>query len=228
MATFTATATNTPSRTPTFTPTMTAMPPAVSLTEHWWIWESGVLHITPKTYPIASVKLTISDSQNRWPAVTLEIDPRKESELVIWDRRFADGTLAPSGEYPVLVRVCDDHNLCANAAGRISIPDGVWPTMTSTFTPTTTSTVLPSATPTSTKIPPHPASVVVLKSPTPNTPASPSTPWPLWQILGLVGLMIVIASTSVVDPRPAALCRLGEVILQISNRNTFGSSNDEK
>jgi hypothetical protein len=233
--TLTATATNTstPSRTLTFTPNNTAsptalpLPPAVSLTKHWWIWESGVLHVSSKTYPIASVKLTISDPQNRWPAVTLEVDPRKKSELVVWDRRFEDGTLAPSGEYPVQVRVCDDHNLCSSAAGRISIPDGVWPTMTPTFTPTTTSTVLPFAIPTRTRIPASPTSVVVIPSPTPITPASHPTQWPLWQILGLVGLMIVIASASVVDPRPIALRQLGEVMEQISNRNKIDSSQDE-
>jgi hypothetical protein len=233
--TFTATATytSTPSRTPTFTPSNTALPtalplpPAVSLTEHWWIWESGTLHVTPKTYPIASVKLTISDPQNRWPAVSREVDPRKESELVIWDRHFADGTLAPSGEYAVQVRVCDDHNLCGSAVGRISIPDGVWPTKTPTLTPTTTSTKIPSATPTRTQIPASPTPVLIVPSPTPSTPAPYPSPWPLWPMLGLVGLMIVIASASVVDPRPLALRRLGEVMEQISKRNQLDSSNDE-
>lgn len=208
---------------------MTALPlpPAVSLTEHWWIWEFGLLHITPKTYPIASVKLTIYDPQDRWPAVTLEIDPRKESELVIWDRHFADGTLAPSGEYPVQVRVCDDHKLCASAAGRISIPDGVWPTMTPTITQTTTSTVLPSSTPTRTRIPASSTPVVALPSPTPSAPIPQPTQWPLWQVLGLAGLMIVIASASVVDPRPLALRQLGDVMEQMANRNQLDSSQDE-
>ena len=233
--TFTATATytSTPSRSPTFTPSNTALPtalplpPSVSLTEHWWIWESGILHVTPKTYPIASVKLTISDPQDRWPAVTLEFDPRKESELVVWDRRFADGTLAPSGEYPVQVRVCDDHGLCASAAGAISIPVGTWPTVTKTPTSTTTPTARPSVTPTLTKIPASPTSIPVVPSPIPTDPVPHPIPWPIWQLLGLVGLMIVIASASVVDPRPAAVRQLGEVIGQISNRNQLDSSQDE-
>jgi hypothetical protein len=208
--------------------TVLPLPPAVSLTEHWWIWESGVLHISPKTYPIASVNLTIRDPQDRWPAVTLEVDPRKESELVVWDRRFADRTLAPSGEYPVQVRVCDDHNLCASAVGRISIPDGIWPTMTPTFTPTTTSTTLPSATPTKTRIPGSPTPVLAFPSPTAITPTPHPTTWLLWQMLGLVGLMIVIASASVVDSRPMALRRLGDVIEQLSSRNQIHSSQDEK
>ncbi len=233
--TFTATATytSTPSRTPTFTPSNTALPtalplpPSVSLTEHWWIWESGTLHVTPKTYPIASVKLTISDPQNRWSAVSREVDPNKQSELVIWDRRFADGTLAPSGEYVVQVRVCDDHNLCASAAGRISIPDGIWPTMTQAFTPTTTSIVLPSTTPTGTRIPASPTPVLIVHTPTPSAPTLQPTTWPLWQILGLAGLMIVVASASVVDPRPMALRRLSEKMQHISNHNQIDSSQDE-
>ncbi len=44
------------------------------------------------------MKLTIRDPQDHWPAVTLEFDPHTESGLVVWNRRFADGTLAPSGE----------------------------------------------------------------------------------------------------------------------------------
>jgi hypothetical protein len=50
--------------------------------------------------------------------------------------------------------------------------------------------------------------------------------WSLWQILGPVGLMIVIASASVVDPRPIALRRLGEIMEQISH-NKIDSSQDE-
>lgn len=229
-ATSTPNPSNTPTATPshTITPTAPPHPPTVSLTEHWWIWESGLLQVTPKTYPIASVKLTIRDPQARWPAVMLEFDPRKESELVIWDRRFADGTFAPSGEYPVRVRVCDDHNLCASATGRISIPDGALPTITPTFTPTTTSTPLPSATPTRTRIPASPTPGLIVSTPAPSAPTPRPTTWPLWQILGLVGLMIVIASASLVDPRPMAFRRLGEVLEQISNRNKLDSSQDEK
>ncbi|MBI5933802.1 MAG: hypothetical protein HY867_08850 [Chloroflexi bacterium] len=173
------------------------------------------------------MNLTIRDPQDRWPAVTLEFDPRKESELVIWDRRFADGTLAPSGEYPVQVRVCDNHNLCASAVGRISIPIGVLPSLTPTFTLTATSTALPSATSTRTRIPTSPTSVLIIPSPTPVAP-NPDTPqYPLWQILGLIALMIVIASASMVDPRSLALRRLGEALEQISNRNKIHSSQDE-
>lgn len=186
-----------------------------------------MLQITSRTYPIASVKLTISDPQDRWPAVKMEMDPRTKFEMVIWDRRFADGTLAPSGEYPVQARVCDDHNLCASAVGRISIPDGNWQTATPTWTPTTTSTISPSITPTQTRITASPTSVAATPSPTPTPPTPHSTSWPFWQILGLIGLMLVIVSGSIVDPRPMALRRLGETLEQISRRNNTNSSQDE-
>jgi hypothetical protein len=41
---------------------------------------------------------------------------------------------------------------------------------------------------------------------------------PLWQIIGLLGLFMVIASASVIDPRPKALERLGETFKALSER----------
>ena len=74
-------------------------PPSVSLTKRWWIWETGMLKVSPNTFPIASVRLKISDRQNRWPAVVMEYDLDKVPGAVSWDRHFANGILAPSGEY---------------------------------------------------------------------------------------------------------------------------------
>ena len=52
-------------------------PPAVSITERWWIWESGQLKVSPNHFPIASVQVTIRDPQNRWPAVVMNFDPEQ-------------------------------------------------------------------------------------------------------------------------------------------------------
>lgn len=225
-ATLTQTATSTLTNSPA--PTMIPLPPAVSLTEHWWIWESGILKVIPKTFPITSVRLTISDPQNRWPAVVLEYDPRKVPELVFWDRRFADGTLAPPGDYHVAVRACDDHGLCASALGTISIPDGDVPTSTLVASPTVTFTAMPSITPTMTRILASPTPVLVTPTLIPIDPVRPNHSWPVWQLLSLLGLFLVIASASVVDPRPVAVDRLRETVLQISNQNNLDSSKDEK
>ncbi len=92
-------------------------PPAVSITERWWIWETGELKVSPNHFPIASVQVTIRDPQNRWPAVVMSFDPDKGTDSISWNRHFADGTLAPSGEYPVVAVACDVHGLCGRDTG---------------------------------------------------------------------------------------------------------------
>jgi hypothetical protein len=74
---------------------------------------------------------------------------------------------------------------------------------------------MPSITPVATRIPPTPTFVLI-------TPVSEEIPEParssrpLWQIIGLLGLFIVIASASVVDPRPKALERMGKSFKDLS------------
>lgn len=190
-------------------------PPAVSITERWWIWETGTLKVSPNHFPIASIQVTIRDPQKRWKEVVLEFDPGRNSYLVKWDRRFGDGTVAPSGEYPVLAVACDVNGLCGQDSGRVVIPEMA--TSTATPTPAVTSTLMPSVTPVATRIPPTPTLTV-------NTPILEEIPeparssLPLWQIIGLLGLFMVIASASVVDPRPKALKRLGETIKFLSTQ----------
>lgn len=83
------------------------------------------------------------------------------------------------------------------------------PTIASTATPENTSTAIPD---TATVV--HALSISTPQASLhPDQPA-PSLPW--WQVLGLIGLFLVIASASVVDPRPAALDRLRESINQIT------------
>jgi hypothetical protein len=186
-------------------------PPAVSITERWWIWETGTLKVFSNHFPIESIEITIRDPQNRWKEVVLDFDPGKNSYGVKWDRRFADGILAPPGEYPVLAEACDVNGLCGQDAGRIVIP--VMATSTATFaqSPTATNTLLPPMTPVATQIPSTPTFVPAILVPEEQPkPVQPSLP--LWQVIDLLGLFMVIASASVVDPRPKALKRLGETL----------------
>jgi hypothetical protein len=204
------------------------LPPSVSLTKRWWIWETGTLKVSSNTFPIASVRLKISDRQNRWPAVVLEYDPNKVPGAVSWDRRFANGVLAPSGEYRVDIVACDVYDLCDSATGVIAVP--VVATGTPTFTPTPTVMATATFTPTST------ASVTALQTEIPVTPmpevtpapaqVTESRPFPWWLILGLLGLMLAIASASVADPRPQAIYRLIDSMKQISDSNYLDSSQD--
>jgi hypothetical protein len=189
--------------------------PAVSITERWWIWESGQLKVSPNHFPIASIEVMIRDPQNRWPAVVMDLNPNRMSFPISWDRRFADGTLGLSGEYPVLAVACDVNGLCGRDTGRIVIPAMATSTATLTPSPTVTSTLTPSATPIPTEIPPLTTPVLVTPIPE-KTPKPSRASFPLWQVLGLLGLFLVVASASVVDPRPKALNRLGETFRVMS------------
>jgi hypothetical protein len=192
-------------------------PPAVSITERWWIWESGQLKVSPNHFPIDSVEVTIRDPQNRWPALVMELKPGKISYPVKWDRRFGDGTLAHSGEYLVIAVACDVNGLCGRDTGRVKIPEIATSTATLIPSPTATGTLMPSATPTLTQIPPTPSAVVI--TPIPDiTPESSHSSFPLWQMIGLLGLFMAIATASVVDPRPKAVDRLGETFRVMSAR----------
>jgi len=204
------------------------LPPSVSLTDRWWIWETGKLQVSPNYFPIASVNMIIRDPQNRWPAVILDFDPDKIPSFISWDQRFADGTLAPSGEYRVLVVACDIHDLCSNDSGIIAIPYVA--TSTITLTPSPAATLTAALQDTSTEIVkpvlPTPGYIAPLLELTP-APVQSVSSLPLWQVIGLGGLMLALASASLVDPRPAALDRLTESIHQTSARNDSDPSKDK-
>jgi hypothetical protein len=192
-------------------------PPAVSITERWWIWETGTLKVSPNHFPIVSIQVTIRDPQKRWKELMLDFDPGTNSYIVKWERRFGEGTLAPSGEYPVFAVACDVNGLCGQDAGRIVIPEVATSTATLTPSPTATSTLVPSITPVATQILTTPT--LVLSTPVPEkTPEPARSTLPLWQIIGLLGLFMVIASASVVDSRPKALERLSETFKVLSAR----------
>lgn len=76
---------------------------------------------------------------------------------------------------------------------------------------------MPSVTPVATQIPPTPTLVTITPIPE-EPPKLVRFSLPLWQIIGLLGLFMVIASASVVDPRPKALERLSETFKTMSAR----------
>lgn len=195
-------------------------PPGVSLTDWWWIWETGQLGVTPRYVPIGEVSIEIHDPQGGPPARWTYDGDNYPSEIR-WDRRLPGGYPAPSGDYGVEVSACDIYGLCASARGTIKIPI-VTPTLP-------TSTPAPTAFPTVTETP-----AVATKTPViANTPlATPLAVGPpvlveeekpgftlsgviLWPILGLVGLFMAISSASLSDTRPRALRRLGKTMDRI-------------
>lgn len=191
-------------------------PPFVDVQEHWNIWESGSLSVRENGgVPVDSLRITIRDPQGRWPEVVQEYAIRKVPDDFTWNRKFADGTLAPSGEYEVIVEASDIYGNEASDRGVIVIPFA---------TPVT-------ITPTSTSIPPTPGSTLVqtaMPTPAAIVPALPTvqpTSAPvagpgrkslvLWPAVGLMGLLIALGSSSIADARPRALNKLKETFHQI-------------
>lgn len=197
-------------------------PPRISVQESWLIWESGDVTVRDAGLPIDGMRVTIRDPQGRWPAVVLEYGPNNLPGSISWDRRFADGTLAPSGEYEVLVQVWDVYGNEARDAGTISIPFVSLPVPTWTPSPSpsptasmlATQTALPTAVqPAATGVPA--ATQMVIMEPDPDPVVEQTTPLVFWPLVGLLGLMLALASAALSDPRPRALARLKETVNQI-------------
>lgn len=87
-------------------------------------------------------------------------------------------------------------------------------TPTKTQSPTATITSMPPATTTPT------ATMVVLPTSTPQPPIAPKPQpkrfSPIWPALLALGLLIIFATNSLIDPRPKALTRLGEIMDRLS------------
>jgi hypothetical protein len=82
---------------------------------------------------------------------------------------------------------------------------------------------MPSITPSATQILPTPTLISITPVPE-EIPEPAQFSLPLWQMIGLLGLFIVIASASVVDPRPKALQLLGDTFRVMSSQTIDDSS----
>jgi hypothetical protein len=195
-------------------------PPHVKITDSWWIWESGNVKVSENGFSVGEIKVTISDPQGRWPAVVLTYNPSTTSFDLTWDRRFSDGTLAPSGTYPVSVLACDVHGNCASDRGVINIP------FIAPVPPTATPSLVPSPRPVSstTAVPsptPH-AQIAATRTPLPDfvereseqpITADPNTPtMPLLAVVCLIALMWAISSAALADPRPSAILAIAKTL----------------
>ena len=195
-------------------------PPHIKLTPEWFIWDSGELVIKTEYFPLESGTLTISDPQHRWPKVEIPFGEKYPSTIK-WDRRFANGILAPIGNYRVEVKACNTYNLCSNKRATIKIP---W---ISVILPTV-SPVPPTVVPekpaveniperSETQIPP----VVVVEdsSPqiqTPNSVERKPVGIALW-LVAFIALMWAVASAALSDKRPVAINAITNTIRQKRN-----------
>jgi hypothetical protein len=96
-------------------------PPHTKLTPEWFIWPSGTLVIKTEYFALRNGTIVIADKDGRWPPVRIPFDEKYPAEIH-WDRRFANGILAPSGEYQVAVSACNIYDLCSENSATIKIP----------------------------------------------------------------------------------------------------------
>lgn len=197
-------------------------PPHVKITDSWWIWESGTIKVSENGFSIGEIKVTISDPKGRWPSVVLTYNPSTTSTDVKWDRRFSDGTLAPSGDYSVSVMACDMYGNCASDRGVIHIP------FIAPIPPTATPSPLPSPTPISTMTA-MPSPIPHVQTVVPQTPlVDPVQPereqpivaghqapvFPILAVACLIALMWALSSAALADPRPRAILAIAKTISQ--------------
>jgi len=192
-------------------------PPHIKLTPEWFIWDSGELVIKTEYFPLKSGTVTISDPQHRWPKMEIPLDD-KYPLTIKWDRRFANGILAPIGNYRVEVKACNTYNLCSSKTAIIKIP---W---ISVILPTV-SPVPPTIVPTkpalenipersATQI--SPIVVVEDSSPqieTPNSVERKPADIALW-LIAFIALMWPVASAALSDRRPVAINAITKTIQQ--------------
>lgn len=196
-------------------------PPLVELQERWNIWEAGWLHVAENGgIPVETVRITIRDRKDRWPEVVREYAIRNTPKQVAWDRRFANGIPAPSGEYEVVVEVRDIYGNRSSDKGVIVIPFVAMAATSGTAVslpspnPAKTGTAIPIQT--SEPVQTVAATITVAAQITPSpVPAKPGKPLPIWPVVGLMGMLLALASAAVADGRPHALRRMKETFGQI-------------
>jgi hypothetical protein len=194
--------------------------PGVSITKYWVIGQAATIKITTHVLPIAGGRITISH-QNSYDVQTFDYTsvPTKFK----WNGITSKGTSAPPGLYTVRVEIWDGYGHHASDSGVLWIPaplPAATPTPTITHTPTATTTELPIAQPTRTAT----SLASVLSTPVPSTPmpvavaTQKPVPTPVTKSLAVAwpaaftgSLVVLFLSVSLLDPRPAAWCRLARI-----------------
>jgi hypothetical protein len=195
-------------------------PPHVRITDSWWIWESGEIKVSTNAFPIGEIKVTISDPEGRWPAVVLTYNPTTTSTDLTWDRRFSDGTLAPSGNYQVRVLACDIYGNCASDHGVIKIPFIAPIPATATPFPVSSPTPLPTMTALPSPLPHLQTAVPQISLIDPVEPESEqpiieelvAPLFPILAVVSLITLMWVLSAAALADPRPKAILAIAKTI----------------
>jgi hypothetical protein len=194
--------------------------PYIEMPSKWSIYESPKAIVNAGYVVLAGAKVTISDPQNRYPAVVRNYSFSGSAYTIslAWDRKFANGKSAPIGTVNVNIDAWDVLGLHASASGIIEIE------LDPTATPTLTITPTPSATPVQTEGVPltSGSTEITLTATAIPQVVSTETPKPFkgkanetTQALGfgiLLGFVAMIGITISLDPRPKAWNQLDEQV----------------
>jgi hypothetical protein len=195
-------------------------PPHIKLTPEWFIWQSGTLLIKTEYFPVRDGTIVIADKERRWPEIRIPFGEKYPAEIK-WDRRFANGILAPSGDYRVTVSACNIYDLCSEKSAVIKIPWYV-PALPTVSVPTKIvdvekepkpqlvyplSTMVPSVTDTTVV-----AAVQETKPIVVNDVAHS-----LLSLVPLIALMWAISSAALADKRPIAIRAITHTISSQKN-----------
>jgi hypothetical protein len=189
--------------------------PHIKLTPEWFIWQSGVLVIKTEYFPVRNGTIVIADKAERWPAVRIPFGEKYPVEIR-WDRRFANGILAPSGDYRVTVLACNTYDLCSKREALIKIP---WyaPVIPTEISPTSVVAVEQEPKneierPISTMVPPATDSRHMEPEMDTEPQVKDEVAHSLFSFIILIVLMWVISSAYLADKRPAAIRAIAKTI----------------
>ncbi len=215
------TQTSTPTRTPTFTPTLTFTPtntatltptltftPTVTYTPTNTASSTATPTFTPS--PTATSTFTFTPTETYTPTPTYTFTPTATFTAT------STNTFTPSPTFTATASNTPRPYWTSTTQPRIEWTSTASMTATATETPSATATMTPTLI--STKTPT--ATVAVIPTTTPQLPITPK-PQPKrlslnWTAFLGLGLLIIFATNSLIDPRPKALTRFGEIMDRLS------------
>jgi major membrane immunogen (membrane-anchored lipoprotein) len=196
-------------------------PPHIKLTPEWFIWQSGYLVIKTEYFPVRDGMIEIADRDGRWPGVKIPFGEKYPAEIK-WDRRFADGVLAPSGDYRVTVSACNIFDLCSQKKAIIKIP---WIAIVLPTEPVATQLVEVEPPPITEPLPTSVLPVVELPNMETEIHAESKSGYqPALSSLSfvvLIALMWAVSSAALSDNRPAAICAIAKTITSQKRKGEF-------
>ena len=188
-------------------------PPHIKLTPEWFIWQSGFLVIKTEYFPVRDGLIEIADRDGRWPSVKIPFGEKYPAEIK-WDRRFADGLLAPSGDYRVTVSACNIFDLCSEKRATIKIP---WISIVFPTEPVATQRVEVERPQKDEPLPASVPPVVELPNKEPEIHAASKSGDQLARsglsFVVLIALMWAVSSAALSDKRPVAIRAIAKTVI---------------